>query len=193
MFGTSDYWDADNGWFENDYHLLPISPCVDAGDPSYQTEPNATDLDGNPRIIGDRVDIGAYEAGTRLETKVFVVPRVINQASRGNYVIAILYLPDGVQVGDIVDGSFGLYVDGSGDGVGADRQVVIGGGNVGRMFVVFDRAAVIEAVSGQSSAKVYIAGELESGECIYGSDTIRVVRAQRRVPRRASGGRVRGR
>jgi len=45
-----------------DYHLRPTSPAVDAGF-------NAgiwgdRDLDGNPRIVGGRVDIGAYEIQT---------------------------------------------------------------------------------------------------------------------------------
>jgi hypothetical protein len=39
--------------------LQPNSPCINAGDNSYVT--NATDLDGNPRISGGIVDIGAYE------------------------------------------------------------------------------------------------------------------------------------
>jgi hypothetical protein len=40
-------------------HLQPNSPCINAGDNSYVT--SATDLDGNPRISGGTVDIGAYE------------------------------------------------------------------------------------------------------------------------------------
>ncbi|MGB2809874.1 MAG: LamG-like jellyroll fold domain-containing protein, partial [Sedimentisphaerales bacterium] len=44
-----------------DYHLLPGSPCINAGDPNYVAEPNETDLDGNPRIIGGRIDMGVYE------------------------------------------------------------------------------------------------------------------------------------
>ncbi|MBW8039347.1 MAG: hypothetical protein FVQ85_05055 [Planctomycetes bacterium] len=44
-----------------DYHLLPGSPCINAGDPNYVPEPNETDLDGNPRVIGGRIDMGAYE------------------------------------------------------------------------------------------------------------------------------------
>jgi hypothetical protein len=45
-----------------DYHLQSNSPCINAGKNSYVT--NTTDLDGNPRIIGGTVDIGAYEYQT---------------------------------------------------------------------------------------------------------------------------------
>jgi len=46
---------------DDDLRLAPLSSCVDAGDPSYAPGPNKTDLDGNPRIVSRRVDIGAYE------------------------------------------------------------------------------------------------------------------------------------
>jgi parallel beta-helix repeat protein len=39
--------DANN----DDYHLLPDSPCIDAGDPCYVAEPNETDLDGRARLV----------------------------------------------------------------------------------------------------------------------------------------------
>jgi hypothetical protein len=44
-----------------DYHLQSGSPCVDAGDPKTTIDPSETDLDGNPRLAGAEVDIGAYE------------------------------------------------------------------------------------------------------------------------------------
>ena len=49
--------DPNNG----DYHLLPTSPCVNAGAPSYSVGPGVTDLDGNPRLQRGRVDVGCYE------------------------------------------------------------------------------------------------------------------------------------
>jgi hypothetical protein len=42
-----------------DFHLQAISPCINTGNNSYVT--NANDLDGNGRIVGGTVDMGAYE------------------------------------------------------------------------------------------------------------------------------------
>lgn len=42
-------------------HLRPGSPAVNAGDPAFVPAPGETDIDGQPRIAGGRVDIGADE------------------------------------------------------------------------------------------------------------------------------------
>ena len=49
--------DPDNG----DYHLSIDSPCVDAGDPEFVPQEGETDIDGQPRLVGERVDMGADE------------------------------------------------------------------------------------------------------------------------------------
>ncbi len=46
-----------------DYHLQSSSPCINSGENAYILGA-ATDLDGNPRIVGGTVDIGAYEFQT---------------------------------------------------------------------------------------------------------------------------------
>ena len=42
-----------------DFHLQPTSPCINSGNNGYVSV--ATDLDGNPRVLGGTVDMGAYE------------------------------------------------------------------------------------------------------------------------------------
>lgn len=79
--GTGDNWhrklgidgdgniDSDPLFYDsndpNDYHLSSDSPCIDAGDPNFDPDPNETDIDGEPRIINGRVDIGADEFDDR--------------------------------------------------------------------------------------------------------------------------------
>jgi parallel beta-helix repeat protein len=55
---------AGNNWvgdplFSFGLHLRSNSPCINAGNNSYVK--TSTDLDGNPRLSGGTVDIGAYE------------------------------------------------------------------------------------------------------------------------------------
>ena len=45
-----------------DVRLRPGSPAIDAGDAAFLPDDVTTDLAGNPRIQGEEVDIGAYEA-----------------------------------------------------------------------------------------------------------------------------------
>ncbi len=45
------------------YRISALSPCVNTGDPSMTTSGDAVDLDGHPRKLCDRIDVGAYEYG----------------------------------------------------------------------------------------------------------------------------------
>jgi L-ascorbate metabolism protein UlaG (beta-lactamase superfamily)/uncharacterized protein (DUF362 family) len=54
--------DVDPGFVSpDDYHLLPTSACIDAGDPDFVLGVVATDIDGTPRVAGGRADIGCDE------------------------------------------------------------------------------------------------------------------------------------
>ncbi|MHC4640371.1 MAG: choice-of-anchor Q domain-containing protein, partial [Planctomycetota bacterium] len=61
LFRDPDGNDNIPGTEDDNLRLSSASLCIDAGDPSYIHVPGETDLDGNPRIIGGRIDIGAYE------------------------------------------------------------------------------------------------------------------------------------
>jgi predicted outer membrane repeat protein len=50
-----------------DLHLKDLSPCIDAGDPAYIPDPDASDIDGEPRIMRRRVDMGIDEVPYRRE------------------------------------------------------------------------------------------------------------------------------
>ena len=47
--------------FNSDYHLTLESPCINAGDPEYAVAAGLKDIDGQARIYGARIDIGADE------------------------------------------------------------------------------------------------------------------------------------
>jgi len=100
-FVDPGYWDAGGVWVEGDYHLLPNSPCIDTGDPNYIVEPNETDLDGKPRVMGGRIDMGAYEYSPPISAEVRIVPRAINLQSKGKWINAFLWLPEGYNITDI--------------------------------------------------------------------------------------------
>jgi hypothetical protein len=46
-----------------DFRLRPDSPAINAGDPDRVLTDGERDLDGHPRVLCDRVDMGAYEFG----------------------------------------------------------------------------------------------------------------------------------
>jgi len=59
-FIKSGRWSSQMTWEAGEYHLLPDSACIDAGDPNRDYS-GQMDIDGEPRVVGNRVDVGADE------------------------------------------------------------------------------------------------------------------------------------
>lgn len=52
-------------WVPGDCHLRAKSPCINAGDPGIAAAPGETDMDGEPRVMGGRIDMGSDEVGPK--------------------------------------------------------------------------------------------------------------------------------
>jgi hypothetical protein len=119
------------------------------------------------------------------EADMFIVPRVINRRSQMKRVLAIIRLPESISRADIANELFGLYVaDLDGGCIEANWQRTIAWGNKMIVFALFDKDELMDAVSGVGRRKLTVVGRLESGQYIYGSDTLRIIRSGRGLRRR---------
>jgi hypothetical protein len=162
-------WDVNGNWVQRDFHLLPNSPCIDAGDPNYVPEPNETDLDGNPRVIGGLIDMGAYEYTPQLAAQVRISPNTLNLRSKGKWLTCYILLPQDCNAADIDPNSILLE-----DEIPPDRVV-----SYGRLAMAkFSRPALQQLLSDlQTPAEVelLVSGRLTDGTIFEGADTIRVI------------------
>lgn len=63
--GNINAWPMFAGKGRGDYHLLDGSPCIQAGDPQTVVGQDEVDIDGDPRILYGRIDIGFDEVVQR--------------------------------------------------------------------------------------------------------------------------------
>jgi len=184
LFIEPGYWDPngtpadanDDIWIEGDYHLLPGSPCINAGDPNYIPEPNETDLDGNPRINGGRIDMGAYETIQR-EAHLGIWPRVINRKNRQPRIMAWIHLPQGITKEQVDESEPLILYPG---GIKATRQFVIQSrGRFYRrtyVFAFFNKAELMDALPENGLVELQALGYLlEPGQYFHGTDTVRII------------------
>jgi parallel beta-helix repeat protein len=89
----------------SDFHIQSTSPAINAGDPSFAAGASETDIDGQTRVSGGRVDIGADEIqaisgyfastagskGLTITPNPMVTQSVINfdNAQGGNYTLTV--------------------------------------------------------------------------------------------------------
>ncbi|MBW8040025.1 MAG: hypothetical protein FVQ85_08510 [Planctomycetes bacterium] len=174
-FVDPGYWDPnetpedanDDFWVEGDYHLLVDSPCIDVGDPNYPYDPNETDLDGTPRIFGNRIDMGAYEYSPTIQTEARIVPRTINMASKGNWITCYIWLPEQYNVADIEPNSVILENEIQAASLSVDEQDQVA-------IARFSREE-IQAILSVGQVELAITGELTDGTVFEGTVVIRVI------------------
>jgi len=179
-FVLPGYFDH-RAWVEGDYHLLPDSPCIDAGDPNYVGQLNDTDLDGNPRIADGNadctavVDMGAYEFFIPpIEVPMKLTPRTLNLTSKGKWVKAHLVLPEGFGIEDVdsnllpgIVEPFELQCD--------HMDIFLNDNNLVELEVVFDRAQFCRSTRPREIVELKVEGSLADCRRFYGMDTIKTL------------------
>jgi hypothetical protein len=180
-----------------DFHLLPWSPCIDAGDNNglpadtgdldgdgNTTAPIPWDLDGHPRAVdGDNdgnavVDMGAYEANY-VEVWMKATPHALNPDSQGNWFKLHFVLPDGFDANDVdvnrpaecrlMDTNSVIESDYVDVFVNKDGGIEIEAG--------FERSAFSLCLSQPAERIVTVLGlsASTSGQYFYGTDKIKIV------------------
>jgi hypothetical protein len=145
--------------YAGDFHLNAASSCINAGNNSFIT--NSTDLDGNPRIVGGTVDLGAYEFQSPI--RFVSVSNTAPVSPFTNWLTAATNIQDAIDVanaGDFIVVSNGTYNTGG--------RAVYG---IATNRVTVDKAVTIQSVNG--SAATIIAGLPDTGG--YPSSGIRCV------------------
>jgi len=165
----------DDVWVNGDYRLRPDSPCINTGDPNYVVEPNETDLDGKPRVMGSRVDMGAYEAVLpEIEVTMKFTPQAINCNSKGKWVKTHFVLPEEFAVED-VDANTPAKIESL--GIKSDHlNVFINEDGVVEIEAAFERVAFCDAIAGCGPIEITVVGLLTRGQYFYGTDTIKIIK-----------------
>jgi predicted outer membrane repeat protein len=152
-----------------DYHLMEASPCIDAGDSNYTYEPNESDLDGNPRVSGAAIDMGAYEYPLPLVAQIDIRSRTINLRSKGKWIACRIALPEYYNFAGIDPNTVFLE-----DEIQADRVWLA------EEFAIakFSRSAIQEVLADletPAEVELLVSGQLKDGTPFEGTDIIRVI------------------
>jgi parallel beta-helix repeat protein/predicted outer membrane repeat protein len=167
LFVDADGDDNIAGTEDDNLHLLPDSPCIDAGDPDYVAEPNEKDLDGNPRVINGRIDMGAYEYSALIQADIRIIPRTINLRSKGQWIAAFIRIPEDYNVTEIDPNSIFLENEIQPDEFSVDEQQQVA-------TAKFNRENV-QAILGAGDIDLKITGRLTDGTVFEATDTIKVI------------------
>jgi len=163
-FAESGYWDVNSVWIEGDYHLLADSFCIDAGNLTSYLLGN-TDLDENPRIIG-QIDMGAYEFATpTIFADMEIMPNTINLNSMGKWIYCHIRIPKDYDVADIDTDSIWL------EDVVKANQVLVKSNFVKARFNRSD----VQTILKEGYQELVVTGNLIDGTRFEGTGAISVI------------------
>lgn len=182
-FVVPGYWDAngteynweDDFWVEGDYRLKDESDCVNAGGPACYMFSD-TDLADMPRLVADRIDMGAYENQTLpcIEAKLAFMPNVINPHSRRRHVFAMVTMPKGIRKADINMTEKLVMQPG---GIEAARQFAFeykkGDSYLTYILAVFNKQRCLDSLN-PGENEVEITGMLNNERCFSASAILRI-------------------
>ncbi|MHC4455656.1 MAG: right-handed parallel beta-helix repeat-containing protein [Planctomycetota bacterium] len=183
-----------------DYHLLPGSLCIDAGDNNSvpadatdldgdgnTTEPIPWDLDGKRRFLEHPnvpdtgngtppiIDMGAYEFDFRIEVPMKLTPQALNCDSEGQWVKAHFVLSEEFLLED-VDTNEPIVAELMGSEIQADHMnVFINKDGLVEIEAAFSRADFCSAVTVYRPVDVTVRGMFTAGYYFCGTDTIKII------------------
>jgi len=168
-----------------DYHLTPVSPCIDAGDDTV-VQPADRDIDGQPRqvdipgkgAVGTLVDIGADELWpifVAIDIKPGVYPNVINLGSRAVVPVAILTTEDfdatTVDPATVEMAGSGVATRGKKDKLLFSQSDVDKDGDTDLLMHFDTQNLALDA----GATEAVLTGEMYDGTLIQGSDSVVVI------------------
>lgn len=169
--------DADPGYAgDGNFRLVAGASAIDAGDTAALVPGTETDLDGNPRVAGPSVDMGAWEFQGMIEPPVadealfdaLVTPRSLNVRSRGKFITLSLSALGSTPVDEIDAGS--IRLQGTLPHVPGRAKI-----DDGVFELKFDRGEFVALLEAGETVQIVVTGALFDGTAFEAVDEIRLI------------------
>jgi hypothetical protein len=127
------------------YHLSSDSLCIDAGDPVFNPTPGEVDIDGEPRVMGGCVDMGADEFTSTLTPVIgisdtnFAFSAILGGPNPGTQVLSIYNIGAGTLNWEIAEECNWLTTEpNNGSSTGEPNDVILSVNTAGLGYGTYD-------------------------------------------------------